>query len=368
MKNNSPTSPASRQEPLLLPQWEDALHTVTHFSQAPPITVICGPKNSGKSTFSRLLLNSLLERYDKVGYLDTDVGQPEFSVPGVLSLHLLDECISDLMNNSIREFKRCCFFGDISSKRDPEAYLNYARRLYDYFIEKYHHTNNDNNHQKPSLPLIINTPGWVKGTGFDVLVELLRYVCPTHVIQMRISADSKNLPNGAFWLADEQKGPLQVIELISFFTDSFNRSVVLTKNVLSLRESRLFNYFKQCFPESLSITTNKELAHALASIAPYEVQISQVNVIHLHCQVPESEVFHSLNGTIVGLAASFKRPMTPSKGCTPWCVGLGIVRGIDVKQGLLYVITPVPPFQLEQVDLLLQGFIEIPSSLLQVFP
>lgn len=33
-------------------------------------------------------------RYEGVGYLDMDVGQPEFSVPGCISLHLVDEGLS----------------------------------------------------------------------------------------------------------------------------------------------------------------------------------------------------------------------------------------------------------------------------------
>lgn len=44
----------------------------------------------------------------------------------------------------------------------------------------------------------------------------------------------------------------------------------------------------------------------------------------------------------------------------------GIVRGIDSFKGLVYVITPVPQSVLEKVDLLLQGFIQIPTCLLQV--
>lgn len=44
----------------------------------------------------------------------------------------------------------------------------------------------------------------------------------------------------------------------------------------------------------------------------------------------------------------------------------GIVRGIDTFKGLLYLISPVPPILLEKVDLLLQGFIHIPTCLLQV--
>lgn len=44
----------------------------------------------------------------------------------------------------------------------------------------------------------------------------------------------------------------------------------------------------------------------------------------------------------------------------------GLVRSIDTLKGILYIITPVPHNSLEKVDLLLQGYIQIPSCLLQV--
>ena len=44
----------------------------------------------------------------------------------------------------------------------------------------------------------------------------------------------------------------------------------------------------------------------------------------------------------------------------------GLVRGIDTFRRSLYVITPVPHDTLEKVDLLLQGFIQIPTCLMQV--
>ncbi|KAK8938722.1 Polynucleotide 5'-hydroxyl-kinase NOL9 [Platanthera zijinensis] len=61
-----------RQASHVLPQWADALHEITGASPIPSIAVICGAKNNSKSTYSRLLLNSLLQRYDRVDYLDTD--------------------------------------------------------------------------------------------------------------------------------------------------------------------------------------------------------------------------------------------------------------------------------------------------------
>ncbi|PUZ58389.1 hypothetical protein GQ55_5G506100 [Panicum hallii var. hallii] len=350
-----PSSPAPRTEAVVPPDWASSV-TLVSSHPTPPVVVVCGPKNSGKSTFSRILLNALLPRHGKVAYLDTDVGQPEFALPGCISFHIVDEALEDLLNPTLREAERCCFFGDISSKRDPEAYLNCLFHLYDYFVGKYRCDENE------MLPLIVNTPGWVKGAGFDMLVEMLRYICPTIVIQIRITAQSKNLPDGMFWLEDEQTGP-EMININAAFHDALNRSLLIQKDSCGMRERRLVEYLKQCFPSKISLSTNKELAYALASIPPYQVPFSDVTVVHLHCEVPAGEIWRSLNATIVGLAIS---NVSEASRSIPYCVGLGIVRGIDVQKGLLYVITPVPLERLQSVDLLQQGLIEIPTTLLQV--
>jgi len=61
------------------------------------------------------------------------------------------------------------------------------------------------------------------GAGFDMLIEMLRYICPTIVVQIRITAQSKNLPDGMFWLDDEQTGP-EMININAAFHDALNRS------------------------------------------------------------------------------------------------------------------------------------------------
>ena len=57
----TPPSPAPRAEAVVPPDWAAAVSLVSSHS-TPPVVVVCGPKNSGKSTFSRLLLNALLPR------------------------------------------------------------------------------------------------------------------------------------------------------------------------------------------------------------------------------------------------------------------------------------------------------------------
>lgn len=44
----------------------------------------------------------------------------------------------------------------------------------------------------------------------------------------------------------------------------------------------------------------------------------------------------------------------------------GIVKAVDMKRGVYYISTPVPQEQLQHVDILLQGRVEIPVPLLTV--
>ncbi|EOY19330.1 hypothetical protein QUC31_006154 [Theobroma cacao] len=344
-------------------EWSEAADSIAYDSvtSPPPIAFICGAKNSGKTTFSRLLLNILLQRYQKVAYLDADVGQPEFTAPGFLSLTVVDKLTADLAIPCLKTPERCFFFGDISSKRDPSAYLKYAFTLYDYYRKEYCTFDESELAGRTELPLVVNTPGWVKGIGYEILVDMLKYISPTHVVKINISVGSKNLPGGAFWLDGDSDGMVNIIEIKSACQDSLNRSVLVQKDARLLRDLRIMAYFRQIFPNDKPITTIKELAYALTSHFPYEVPISSIKIRHLHCQVPSTEIFYSLNATIVGLAVSSEESES-----LPWCVGLGIVRGIDMFKGLLYMITPVPQSTLEKVNLLLQGYIQIPTCLLQV--
>lgn len=44
------------------------------------------------------------------------------------------------------------------------------------------------------------------GTGLHVLTEMLKYVCPTHVIRVSTKVERKNLPGGTFWMNEDEGG------------------------------------------------------------------------------------------------------------------------------------------------------------------
>lgn len=55
-------APCTAMEVIIPFDWADAAESIVSASFPPPVVFICGPKNSGKSTFSRYLLNALLPR------------------------------------------------------------------------------------------------------------------------------------------------------------------------------------------------------------------------------------------------------------------------------------------------------------------
>lgn len=73
----------------------------------------------------------------------------------------------------------------------------------------------------------------MSGIGFDILVDMLKYISPTHMVQIRISAESKNLPTGGFWLDERDDASATLIEISSARQDSLKRSYVLDFIILN---------------------------------------------------------------------------------------------------------------------------------------
>ncbi|KAJ3496367.1 hypothetical protein NMY22_g19822 [Coprinellus aureogranulatus] len=84
----------------LPPSWSSALDACTspsspsslHDAQVDLgyVYLVKGPKNTGKSTFARTLMNRLLETYERVAYLECDLGQSEFTPGGMVALSVVE--------------------------------------------------------------------------------------------------------------------------------------------------------------------------------------------------------------------------------------------------------------------------------------
>jgi hypothetical protein len=99
--------------------------------------------------------------------------------------------------------------GDTSPQHDPGLYLSAAQGVLDSFWS-WASARAAAGHAWP--PLLVNTHGWVKGLGFDLLVQLLRLLGPTHVVQVMNNVVWYD------WIASQQrKGRMSVCVVLCRF-------------------------------------------------------------------------------------------------------------------------------------------------------
>lgn len=68
-------------------EWKGVLEDIetNNFNNECPVVFVCGHRKVGKSTFSRFLLNGLLNSRESVDFIDLDPGQTEFTPAGFVS-------------------------------------------------------------------------------------------------------------------------------------------------------------------------------------------------------------------------------------------------------------------------------------------
>ncbi|KAK0625283.1 hypothetical protein B0T17DRAFT_608250 [Bombardia bombarda] len=177
------------QELISPPEWNKKLAGLVASKKKPaPAIFLCGPKSSGKSTFGRLLANRLVtdkgqtksKSWSSVVVLDLDPGQPEFGPPGVISLNkisapILSPPFCHAALNPTTSQLRAHAIASVTPALDP---VHFIECVLDLFA---HYQKSDDNAKHP---LIINTPGWIQGTGLDILAELVRRMRPTEIVYM----------------------------------------------------------------------------------------------------------------------------------------------------------------------------------------
>ena len=174
---------------------------------APPSTdgsglvLVCGAKGVGKSSMCRFLVNRMLGRHPTVAYMDCDLGQPELTPPGQVSLHLLDAPVVGPPHANLRRPELAYFVGTTSSKPEPLLYSAAVRALAEHAAAGQQQAASFAGDGLPSRPLVVNTDGWVKGMGEDLLGAVIDAVRPRHIVQILGSSTAKTfeldrLPQG----------------------------------------------------------------------------------------------------------------------------------------------------------------------------
>lgn len=142
-----------------------------------------GGKGVGKSTFVRYTINSNIDKYKKFVLIDLDIGQPELFVPQTISATLLTKPILGPGYLENIPPTKALFFGEINVLLNPIKYLHCVVELYE-FCSKCEDFQN--------VPWIINTMGYSRSLGSELMACILRIFQPTNVVQIQSSTPKEN--------------------------------------------------------------------------------------------------------------------------------------------------------------------------------
>ncbi|QDZ20713.1 polynucleotide 5'-hydroxyl-kinase [Chloropicon primus] len=362
------SSPSSSSSP---GGWGDCLKEVaaelsegceTSESLADFTALVCGPKNAGKSTFCRELVNTLLNSNPVVAYLETDCGQPEFSPPGSVSLTFVASPIAGPPFMHPRKPERACFVGDTTPKSDPVLYFNSVVHLMDWYAAHGLGALRSRN----LAPLVVNTPGWVKGLGFEILDRMVRQIQPKHVVQLCTNT-GKDLPR--------EQADWRGLGLSLYYPPAHEHNAPSGVSAVDMRSLMWLSFCHQCAgtgtPMDLSATTQELFSQAASSLCgclPYRVNLDLLKVVSASTfEFPSRMLPGVLNGSLVGLAEGSGGGEDEDSGattCYPF-VGFGLVRSVDPGSGDIFVLTNAKLADLRRVGALVLGSVQLPQQLLQ---
>ncbi|KAG0249110.1 Polynucleotide 5'-hydroxyl-kinase grc3 [Mortierella polycephala] len=390
-------------------------------------TIVCGGKKMGKSTFSRLILNRMLNRYRKVAFIECDIGQSEFTPVGMVALHVIETPALGAPFTHPRQPYRAFFVGNSTPRDDPDYYIACIKELVKTYYAEVSHTrswqdmDDDDYHsddeEDDHIPLIINTQGWIKGLGYDLLLQLLDYTAPSYVFGFHSpSSGESNLPQTFFTTMQEQAlmagrdQPSFSYVAAVVLGDESNTSPFTKYHPADHRALALLSYFylKPAEDNEQDSLSNDapvwDFTQALVVRRPWCWDWSQAKGIWvLFDQVPPSQILHVLNASLVALTGDKEirdsdnndgnktsqlsmdnqqlpasaamdapsgqivpptyfplgqYPPPPPEHTT--CYGLAIIRSIQPLTRTLHILTPLPPSKLKKCNGIVKGAIHMP--------
>ncbi|MBW0556945.1 hypothetical protein O181_096660 [Austropuccinia psidii MF-1] len=119
-----------------------------------------------------LLINPLLNTFDRVALLDINPGQPLLTPPSLISLHLLDSPIIGPTFYATNQLLTIYLLFQPSHQNSSSIHCQrYSRHLNQL----------DQTKISNQIPLVINTMGWTKGIGRELLDQLIQSIQPTKI-------------------------------------------------------------------------------------------------------------------------------------------------------------------------------------------
>ncbi|KAM6499009.1 hypothetical protein JOM56_006957 [Amanita muscaria] len=322
-------------EPHILPKsW-----TATFKNLDPPSTggvyFVKGAKKSGKSTFARTLLNRLLTRFERVAYLECDLGQSEFTPGGMVALHVIEDyCLGPPFTHPTIPIA-AHYIGGTSPRSSPAHYLASVQALFQTFeldirnpLLPYGGRVDISTEDEllvrmsDSIPLVVNTMGWHKGLGADLTQRIQDIVQPTHIFDFCVQksfGNHKNIGNTVLGYEQTPHSYAQIDPIVlSPASPLHTQYTPADRRVINIL-SYLHAMFPPLSPERVepstvsleqTTVTSWRTALPLCSQPPYAVDcqtaLDRIVLVGGGTEdVTPAEVGHVLNGALVGIVSSW---------------------------------------------------------------
>ncbi|GAA5973063.1 hypothetical protein JCM11641_000394 [Rhodosporidiobolus odoratus] len=403
-----------------LAHWEAALaaalpSAVTSGASRDPgrfVALVEGPKRVGKSTVARMAVNALLDRYEAVAYLDTDLGQPELTPPGFVSLHVLRRPLTGPSFTHLALPLSSHFLGTLSPASDPAGYLAAIEALLELYSLEVEYPMVDEpapaarrrrgrfaaqqageeaqgtkSKVRERVPLVVNTQGWVKGMGADLLTKLKAAASPTAVFSFAASHDDAPIDPYA---AAGQEPPYHLLVLPPAPPASPLESKY---SAADYRTMSLVSYFHTLYATAGSdptLPSGWDFTHSLVATSPYPLSWraddNHLHSVHLvapgiaNGEIRYEHILHAVNGAVVALCTAPSggedrptRPFpydpslpSPPPPRTSRALGLALIHSITPSTSTLNLLTPLPPTLLASSTplILVSGALELPVALM----
>lgn len=252
----------------------------------------------------------------------------------------------------------------MSPKNNPSYYLAAIQDL----LAHYGQMRDD---AAAALPLVINTQGWVKGLGADLLSEIHRMAAPSRIFDFSSLSSDPSYPS-----YDPESSPTPTT-----FLQPMSQPVEYGPTRLNpsdLRTLSLISYLHLETSQDTISAPRWTFTRSLVAQTPFAVPWSMFKQIRLLSSehVVYEELLNALDVSIVSLE-SLDDPQIPgseqglaynphssAQAPTGTCLGLGVIRAIDKSASTFHILSNLPNELLDRVNSISKGDIELPTALM----
>ncbi|KAF2661588.1 hypothetical protein K491DRAFT_764896 [Lophiostoma macrostomum CBS 122681] len=266
---------------------EDWVRQIEDASKSTAVTMVCGKPSSGKSIFARRLRNRYLTGLGKhaaalpsVYYLDLDASKSTYTPHGQISLVLVREAelAPPFLNASTLPSSLTSNEVIHSFPLPIGALSNYD----DYFVAcvgEFIGIYAQSSLRNPSIPLIIDTPGWLYSTRLDLLLRSISRVKPQRLVCLSASqmiSEESSIQDALNYVARRERSSMHEIPAQSILTPH-------SRTEQELRSMQMLSYF-HCddFNKSKHLQHTSR-ANPLSSHTPWEFCYEETDEMDQSC-------------------------------------------------------------------------------------